>query len=228
MVVNIISPPQNQTVSVNQLHTECRRPARVNQVLTLSDPLITERGKVTHFKSNFQENLRVIDKQKRGFLKVAALNVVIQEKWNHTNIDNSIFICPQLLITIEDNNLAEEVTCVVKGESLLRFLFWRTDIQCRLYINLLIAKVDYKINLILSFVSYAIVHPLNLYNTDIYAIPPVDKLVVQHVFHKMRALLLAEIQTRVPQAKINSIIFLKRIKVFSALDVVSLGGTEQE
>jgi alpha-L-fucosidase len=69
----ITSPPQNQTVSVNQLHTECRRPARVNQVLTLSDPLITERGKVTHFKSNFQENLRVIDKQNCSFKEFSRL-----------------------------------------------------------------------------------------------------------------------------------------------------------
>ena len=68
-----ISPPRNQTVSVNQLHTECRRPARVNQVLTLSDPLITERGKVTHFKSNFQENLRVIDKQNCSFKEFSRL-----------------------------------------------------------------------------------------------------------------------------------------------------------
>lgn len=70
---NFTSPPQNQTVSVNQLHTECRRPARVNQVLTLSDPLITERGKVTHFKSNFQENLRVIDKQNCSFKEFSRL-----------------------------------------------------------------------------------------------------------------------------------------------------------
>ena len=61
---------------------------------------------------------------------VTTFYVIIQEKRNHTNIDDSIFIYPHLLITIKNNDFAEEVACIMKGESLLCFLWIYHNAVC--------------------------------------------------------------------------------------------------
>lgn len=48
------------------------------------------------------------------YVLVTTFYIIIQEKWNRTNIADSVFIHPHLLITIKNNNFAEKVSCIVK------------------------------------------------------------------------------------------------------------------
>ena len=75
----------------------------------------------------------------------------------------------------------------------------------------------------IDFRTFSLIVLANFHDADIDVIAAHEKFIVNHVFHEVRFLLLAEIQTRVPESEICEIIFRWRADVLAPFDVVACG-----
>ena len=78
------------------------------------------------------------------------------------------------------------------------------------------------------FLALAIDHSLDLHYTDIYIIAPMDKFVIQHIFHQMRTFLLPEIQFGISQSKIDGIVLLDSIEILPTFHIIPFSTIEEK
>lgn len=117
---------------------------------------------------------------------------------------------------------------MMQRKGFLLFLFHCINIQGRLDIYFLAANIDDKVYFILTLLALAIDHSLDLHYTDIYIIAPMDKFVIQHIFHQMRTFLLPEIQFGISQSKIDGIVLLDSIEILPTFHIIPFSTIEEK
>ena len=92
-----------------------------------------------------------------------------------------------------------------------------------------IAEVGHKINfhflLLARSLALVLVH---FHGSDIHAVAPDEQLVVNHVFHDVRLLRLAEIDARIAQPHVHKIILVGGIDVTVSSDIETFGTLDEE
>lgn len=117
---------------------------------------------------------------------------------------------------------------MMQRKGFLLFLFHCINIQGRLDIYFLAANIDDKVYFILTLLALAIDHSLDLHYTDIYIIAPMDKFVIQNIFHQMRTFLLPEIQFGISQSKIDGIVLLDSIEILPTFHIIPFSTIEEK
>ncbi len=144
---------------------------------------------------------------------------IFQQERYYAGIHNAVFVREKLAVAVGHDDFAEEIPGVSQRKMSPATFFPESRRSVPIVCTLCHSPYCGEINLVSGPLVFALRRAGHIHYSHIHLIASSDKVVVHHVFHQVRAFLLAIVESGIAETEIRCIILPEQVEIFPSLYV---------